>query len=218
MTARIAVLLSGSGSNLQAILDACADGRIDAIVVAVVSDRDDAFGLERARQNGVSMVLHHTRRSGPMSVDERRMWDASLADVVTAAQPDWVVLAGFLRILSSAFLERFANRVVNLHPARPGELAGLHAIERAFDEHVAGFRSSSGVMVHLVPDEGVDDGPVLATVDVPFVDGDTLATFSDRMHRCEHDLLVATLADLVGCHAELPARTSPLRTEEISCT
>jgi phosphoribosylglycinamide formyltransferase 1 len=210
MTARIAVLVSGSGSNLQAILDACADGRIDGQVVAVISDRADAFGLDRARQHHVPMVVHHERSTGKMSVDERRAWDASLANIVAAAQADWVVLAGFLRILSSAFLDRFPHRVVNLHPARPGELRGLHAIERAFDEYVAGRRLSSGVMVHLVPDEGVDDGPVLATIDVPFIDGDTLATFSDRMHRAEHGLLVDTLSRLAPQPAPEP--------EEISCT
>ncbi len=211
MTARIAVLVSGSGSNLQAMLDACSDGRIDGDVVAVISDRADAFGLERARQHGVPIVVHHGRPT-TMSAHERRAWDASLADLVADAQPDWVVLAGFLRILSSSFLDRFPQRVVNLHPARPGELVGLHAIERAFDEHVAGVRSSSGVMVHLVPDEGVDDGPVLATIDVPFIDGDTLATFSERLHHAEHALLVETLSSLaVRNH-------SALRTEEISCT
>jgi folate-dependent phosphoribosylglycinamide formyltransferase PurN len=107
------------------------------------------------------------------------------------------VLAGWMRLLSAVFLDRHPGRVVNLHPALPGELPGLHAIERAFDEARAGRRDHTGVMVHLVPDEGVDDGPVLATATVPIEPADTLATLEARVHRTEHVLLVATLARLV---------------------
>jgi phosphoribosylglycinamide formyltransferase-1 len=101
-----------------------------------------------------------------------------------------------MRILTSEFLDRFPGRVVNLHPALPGELPGIRAIERAWEEAVAGVRTESGVMVHLVPDEGVDDGPVLASRVVPVDASGTMEAFSAAVHDTEHQLLVQTLADL----------------------
>lgn len=198
MTARLAVLVSGSGSNLQAILDACATGRLDAQVVAVVSDQPEAYGLSRAQEAGVVTVRCFPRTKGV----DRRAWDAGLADIVAGASPDWVVLAGFMRVLSSSFLDVFSNRVINLHPALPGEFHGTKAIERAYEEFRAGQRTGTGVMVHLVPDEGVDNGPVLATREVPIHIDDTIETLAARMHETEHQLLVETLARLTE---EVPA-------------
>lgn len=186
--ARLVVLASGNGSNLQAVLDACAHGRLPASVVAVVSDRDDAFALKRAADAGVPSV-HVGRHPGELRGD----YDARLADVVAGFAPDLVVLAGWMRILTTGFLGWFPDRVVNLHPALPGELPGTHAIERAWHQALAGERDRSGVMVHLVPDEGVDDGPVLATADVPIHPDDTLEMLASRVHATEHALLVATL-------------------------
>ncbi len=191
---RLAVLASGAGSNLQTILDACGAGVLDATVVGVVSDRPEALALLRAANAGVPLVAAHPR--GPQATFDRRDWDSSLADIVSTASPDWVVLAGFMRVLTSAFLDRFPGRVINLHPARPGELAGTDAIARAFDEFRAGRRSSTGVMVHLVPDEGVDDGPVLALEDVPIFASDTVESLAARMHAVEHRLLIRTLTHL----------------------
>jgi phosphoribosylglycinamide formyltransferase-1 len=189
---RITVLASGSGSNLQAILDACAQGRLPAEVVQVVSDRADAYALERARTAGVPAV-HLPRADGEARAD----YDARLADTVLEAAPDVVVLAGWMRILTPKFLDHFPSRVVNLHPALPGELPGTHSIERAFSEFERGERTRTGVMVHLVPDEGVDDGPVLSTAEVPIRNDDTLDTLTERVHAAEHELLVATLAGLL---------------------
>jgi phosphoribosylglycinamide formyltransferase 1 len=191
--ARLAVLASGSGTNLQAVLDACARRALAAQVVGVYSDRADAGALDRARAAHVATVRHVPRLPGAPRPD----YDRTLADAVTEVDPDWIVLAGFMRILGSAFLDRFPGRVVNLHPALPGELPGMHAIERAHEEARLGVRTRSGVMIHLVPDEGVDDGPVLATAEVPVGPDDSLTDFVDRMHACEHALLVSTLARLV---------------------
>ncbi len=199
MTARIAVLASGSGSNLQAILDACDQKVINAEVVAVISDRSDAFALARAEAAVVPLVQTHPNEP---SESDRRSWDSALADLVESARPDWVVLAGFMRILSSSFLDRFPQHVINLHPALPGELPGTKAIERAFAEYTRGLRTHTGVMVHLVPDEGVDNGPVLGSVVVPILAADTVETLAARMHDAEHRLLVETLARLVQ---EVPA-------------
>jgi len=188
---RLVILASGNGSNAQAIIDACANGSLPAEVVAVVSDHGDARALVRAVTAGLPAV-HVGRRPGETRAD----YDARLADIVTGFDPDWVVLAGWMRVLTMNFLGWFPGMVVNLHPALPGELPGLHAIERAHQEAVAGTRTATGVMVHLVPDEGVDEGPVLATATVPILPADTLDDLEQRMHATEHQLLVDTLRDL----------------------
>ena len=190
--ARLVVLISGHGSNLQAILDVCASGELNAAVVAVVSNRSEAFGLERARQIGVpALVLPKLKDQ------DRNTYDARLADLVLSYQPDWVILAGWMRLLSMSFLSHFPNRVVNLHPALPGAFPGTEAIARAFEAYQRGEIQSTGVMTHLVPDEGVDAGPVLAQIELPITPQDTLETLSERVHQAEHQLLVQTLQQLI---------------------
>ena len=188
---KLVVLISGSGSNLQAILDACASGELRAQVVAVISNKPDAFGLERARRANVPAIV----QAKPKAQD-RRAYDAELADLVLSYQPDWIVLAGWMRMLSSAFLDRFPNRVINLHPALPGTFPGTHAIQRAFEAYQRGEIQHTGVMVHLVPDEGVDCGPVLAHKIVPINQADTLDVLELRIHAVEHRILVATIRQL----------------------
>jgi phosphoribosylglycinamide formyltransferase 1 len=185
------VLASGSGSNAQAVIDACGSGHIDGSVVLVVSDRAAAFALERAAMAGIAST-HLPRLDG----EPRSAYDARLADVVEAAGADLVVLAGWMRILTMRFLGRFPDRVVNLHPALPGELPGADAVARAWAQSRRGERTATGVMVHLVPDEGVDDGPVLGTAAVPIHPHDTLDTLIERVHATEHRLLVEVLAEL----------------------
>lgn len=192
MKARLAVLISGNGSNLQAIIDACASGELAAQVVTVLSNRLDAFGLERSRRASIPATAMSKQKS-----QDRREYDSMLADIVAAHEPDWVVLAGWMRVLSCDFLNRFPNRVINLHPALPGTFPGTNAIERAFDAFQRGELTHTGVMVHLVPDEGVDSGPVLAQKSVPIYPGDSLADLEARIHSVEHRLLVATLARLI---------------------
>ena len=200
---RLAVLVSGNGSNLQAIIDACAAEAIDAQVVVTISNRPEAFGLQRAQRAQIpTRVVHRAAR------EPRDTYDQRLADTLAPFRPDLVVLAGWMRILTSTFLNRFPDQVINLHPALPGELAGTHAIERAWREAQAGIRDHTGVMVHRVPDEGVDDGPVLATHTVPIHERDTLDQLTARVHAVEHHLLVDTLASL--CHT--PPATSPPET------
>lgn len=198
--ARLVVLISGSGTNLQAILDAIVSGQLAARVVAVVSDQIDAFGLERARRSGVNAVTIPFPRK-----TNRRLYDARLADVVQAFSPDWVVLAGWMRLLKSPFLSRFPNRVINLHPALPGAFPGAHAIVDAYDAFCAGLISQTGVMVHWVPDETVDAGPVLAQEAVPIVRSDTLVSLEQRIHAVEHRLLVSALVHLVSQRIQVTA-------------
>jgi phosphoribosylglycinamide formyltransferase 1 len=191
-TATIVVLISGNGSNLQAILDACAADELNAQVVAVISNKKDAFGLERARQATVPAIVKPRSKE-----QDRRVYDAELAELVVVYQPDWIVLAGWMHVLSSVFLDRFPQCVVNLHPALPGMFSGTHAIERAYAAYRAGEITQTGVMVHLVPDEGVDVGPVLAQEIVPIEVGDTIESLEARVHAVEHRLLVATLKSLL---------------------
>ncbi len=200
--ARLAVLASGSGTNLQAILDACASGVLPAEVVVVVSDRPDAIALQRAARAGIPAVTV-VRRPG----ESRPDYDRRLAIAVSEHDPDWVVLAGWMRLLTTTFLGRHPERVVNLHPALPGELPGLHAIERAHAEGAAGLRDHTGVMVHLVPDEGVDDGPVLDLAVVAIEPGDTLDDLRRRVQAAEHVLLVRTLGRLLTATPPLTTTT-----------
>ena len=157
-------------------------------VVVVISNQADAYGLERAKQSGIQTVV----MSKSKDLD-RRTYDAMLAEKVALFQPDWVVLAGWMRILTSAFLECFPGRVVNLHPALPGTFPGTHAIERAYQAYQRGEITQTGVMVHLVPDEGVDCGPVLASQVVKIETGESLESLEERIHAVEHQLLVSTL-------------------------
>ena len=192
MSARLVVLISGNGSNLQAILDACATGELNADVVSVISNKADVFGLTRARNAGVESIYF-----AKLENESRNEYDARLADVVESLKPDFIILAGWMRILSSTFLSRFPNRVINLHPALPGTFPGTHAIERAYEAYRRGEIKHTGVMVHLVPDEGVDNGPVLATEIVPIYSDDNLESLEERVHRTEHKLLVKTLKEVI---------------------
>ena len=189
---RLVVLISGNGSNLQAILDACKSGELNAEVVSVISNKADAYGLVRAKDAEVEAI--HFAKQGDESRNE---YDARLAELVLSKQPDYVVLAGWMRILTSSFLNHFPNRVVNLHPALPDTFPGTHAIERAFEAYHRGEIQHTGIMVHLVPDEGVDNGPVLATEIVPIHKDDTLESLEARVHQTEHRVLVQTLKNLL---------------------
>ena len=192
MTFRLVVLISGNGSNLQAILDACASGKLNAQIVSVISNKADAYGLVRARDAGVEAIYF------PKGENESRgEYDARLAACVSACLPDYVILAGWMRILSMAFLSSFPKRVINLHPALPGMFPGTHAIERAHAAYQRGKIDHSGVMVHLVPDEGVDNGPVLGLQEIPFVPDESLEQFEARVHSVEHRLLVSTLKHIL---------------------
>ncbi len=213
---RIVVLVSGTGSNLQALLDACNDGRIEGRVVAVVSNRADVFALQRADAAGVPAV-----HIGAAPGEPRGEYDARLADVVAGFEPDLVVLAGWMRILTMSFLGWFPGQVINLHPALPGDLPGTDSITRAWESALAGERTSTGVMVHLVPDDGVDDGPTLATRVVPIDTTGTFEAFEQAMHGVEHEVLVSTVAaicqdrSILHTPADTATRTHPTESEEL---
>ncbi|MBP7961728.1 MAG: phosphoribosylglycinamide formyltransferase [Caldilineaceae bacterium] len=194
---RLVVLISGSGSNLQAIIDAIGAGTLQAEIGAVISNRSDAFGLERARAAGIPAHVHGLKPYRDAGRD-RVEYDADLATLVAESNPDWVVLAGWMLILSDAFIQHFPNHIINLHPALPGTFPGAHAIEDAFAAFQRGEIAHTGIMVHLVPDERVDEGPVLATATVPILPADTLDDLAQRIHTAEHRLLVETLRQITS--------------------
>ena len=193
---RIAVLISGSGTNLQAIIDATSGGRLPGVEIAVVvSNRRAAYGLQRAAVAGIPTEyrpLKPYRDEGR----SRRDYDADLAALLCDEYGvEWVIQAGWMHLFGMVFLERFPNRVINLHPALPGAFPGMHAIESAWEAYQGGEIDHTGVMIHLVPDEGVDSGPVVAQTDVSIHPDDTLETLEARIHATEHRLLVQALHD-----------------------
>ncbi len=188
---RIAVMISGKGSNLQSLIDHIADGDLEAEIALVVSNRADAFGIERAKRAGIDVAVM------PLEVVEtgggdRSAYDRKLADLVAAADPDLVVLAGWMLILGTDFLDRFPNRVINLHPAMPGAFPGTKAIARAYEAFQRGEIKRTGVMVHYVIPE-VDAGPVVTMEPVPIYPDDTVDDLEERVHLVEHNLIVAAV-------------------------
>ena len=213
MTSRLVVLASGSGSNLQAVLDASRNGTLAAEVSLVVTNRPDAYAAERAEQAGVGHVLWPIEAylqgidSGDADArrQARRRYDRSLAELVAAKAPTLVVLAGWMHVLSSDFLDRFPGQVVNLHPALPGTFPGVDAIGDAWAAFENDEIDRTGVMVHFVPDGGVDDGPVVASREVVIDTDDTLESLTERIHRVEHSLLVEAIAQALQAATAVPA-------------
>jgi phosphoribosylglycinamide formyltransferase-1 len=154
----------------------------------VISNKPHAYGLIRAKNAGVE-AIHFPKREN----ESRQEYDVRLANCITTKLPDYIILAGWMRLLSNNFLSRFPNQVINLHPALPGTFPGTHAIERAYEAYQRGTIDRTGVMVHFVPDEGVDDGPVLATEEIFFQPNESLDRFETRVHQVEHRLLVTTI-------------------------
>ncbi|HWP60498.1 MAG TPA: phosphoribosylglycinamide formyltransferase [Candidatus Acidoferrales bacterium] len=172
----LGVLISGSGTNLQAIIDAIAAGRLDAEIRVVISNRRDAYGLERARRHGIpSEVIDHR------GYDSREAYDRVLLDRLEARGVELVILAGFMRILSPAFVNAFSNRIMNIHPALLPAFPGLHVQRKAL-EHGVRF---SGCTVHFVSAE-CDEGPIIIQAVVPVFPDDTEETLSARILKQEH--------------------------------
>jgi len=191
---RIVVLISGSGTNLQALINATQSGMIKGDIVGVISNRKSAYGLTRAEAAGIPQKVVSY---GPFKARSasRDAYDAHLASVVLEYQPDLIILAGFMRILGMNFLSCFPNQVVNLHPALPEAFPGTDAIARAWEAHRSGDLSETGVMVHFVVEE-VDAGPVLGIRRLDLTRFETLEQVEKAMHVLEHELLVEVVSNL----------------------
>jgi phosphoribosylglycinamide formyltransferase-1 len=174
----IGVLISGSGSNLQSIMDACAAGRLQARVACVISNKADAFGLERARKAGIpALHLDHRAYSG------REAYDEALVATLREFDVELVALAGFMRIITPVLLEAFPMAVMNIHPALLPAFPGLHAQRQALDYGA----KVAGCTVHFV-DPGTDTGPIILQAAVPVLEGDSEQTLSARIQKEEHRL------------------------------
>ncbi len=185
---RVAVMASGKGSNLQVLLGAVERGDCPVDIALVISDRANAGALEIARAAGVADV-HHI---DPKQYADRAAFDAACAELIDAAGCRWIVLAGYMRILSAPFVRRFRGRMINIHPSLLPAFIGAHAVEDAL---AYGVRVS-GCTVHLV-DEVLDGGPILAQAVVPVRDGDDRASLHARIQQQEHQIYPATLKRMV---------------------
>jgi phosphoribosylglycinamide formyltransferase-1 len=180
---RVAVLVSGTGTNLQALLDACAVDDYGARVVVVGADRRNTIAVDRAERAGVpTFVL------AVSDFADRAAWDDALAEAVAEHSPDLVVLAGFMKLVGKAFMTRFSERIVNTHPALSPSFPGMHAVRDALDYGV----NVTGCTLFFV-DDGIDTGPILAQRCVPVLEGDDEATLHERIKIVERELLVDTV-------------------------
>ena len=198
---RIGVLLSGRGSNLQALLDACAAGAIEGQVAVVIADKADAYGLERARTAGVEAIF-----LDPAAYESKNAYNAAIAETLNERAIDLVCLAGYMRLVKKPLLEAFPNRIINIHPALLPSFKGLHAQQQALEYGV----KVAGCTVHLVT-EGMDDGPIILQAAVPVAEGDTVETLSERILQEEHRIFPAAVQLFARGRLEVVGRRVILR-------
>ncbi|MGB2078381.1 MAG: phosphoribosylglycinamide formyltransferase [Vibrio sp.] len=175
---KILVLISGSGSNLQSLIDASEAGRLEGEICAVISNKADAYGLERAKNHGIA--THFVDSKGYASREE---FDAALIQVMDSYQADLIILAGFMRILTPAFVQHYQGKMLNIHPSLLPKYTGLHTHQRAID---AGD-SEHGTSVHFVTEE-LDGGPVILQARVPVFGDDDADTLAARVLTQEHQI------------------------------
>lgn len=195
---KLVVLISGGGTNLQALIDACENGTLNAEISLVVSNKKAAYGLTRAEKAGIP-TLYFPLGAYKKAGHSRDDYNVKLAQRIAEYEPDLVVLAGWMLVISADFLSHFPNRVINLHPALPDMFDGVNAIERAYASFRRGEITHSGVMVHVVTDV-LDGGPLVRHAIIKFEETDTLETFAARMHQAEHKVIVEgtqTMLDLL---------------------
>ncbi len=172
---RLGVLISGRGSNLQAIIDACADGRLDAEIAVVISDVEDAYGLERARKAGIKDIFI------PWKKGKRKAWEADAAGILIAEGCELICLAGFMHIVSEVLMGSFPNLILNIHPALLPGFPGLHVQQKALDWGC----KVAGCTVHFVTDD-LDMGPIIVQKSVPILESDDAGALAARILEQEH--------------------------------
>ena len=176
--AKLVVLISGRGSNMISIINAIKDGRLYADIVAVISNRPDAGGLQYAQQAGIKIfTVNHTH------FDDREEFDKALTSVIDAHEPDLVILAGFMRILTPYFVSHYPRRLLNIHPSLLPKFKGLHTHQRAIEAN----EKEHGATVHFVTDK-LDDGPIILQATVSILDNDDPTTLAKRVLEKEHQL------------------------------
>lgn len=175
---KLVVLLSGNGSNLQAIIDRIEDSSLQATIAGVISDRADAYGITRAQQQGIRTAI-----VTPAADEQREAYDLRLQDEIDALHPDWIILAGFMRILSDRFVNHYLGRMVNIHPSLLPKYKGLNTHQRVLD---AG-EVLHGASVHFVTTD-LDDGPVIMKSQLAVNPSETADDLKQRIHALEHRL------------------------------
>jgi len=190
--ARLAILISGRGGNMVAIAQACRSGRIPADIVSVISDEPDAGGLQRARDLGLHAVAVDRRSFSQAGRPDTAAFEAALGEAIDAGRPGYVILAGFMRVLSGAFATRYAGRMLNIHPSLLPRYKGLDTHARV----LAAGDARHGASVHFVTPE-LDGGPLIAQAVVDVLPGDDVAAVSGRVHAWEHKLYPMVIEWLV---------------------
>ena len=197
---RIVVLVSGTGSNLQSVIDAVKSGALDVDIAAVGADRPGTYGVERSSAAGIPTFVVDFK-----AYPDRAAWNAALTDAVASYQPDVVVSSGFMRIVSADFIDAFGGKYLNTHPALLPSFPGAHGVRDALAYGV----KVTGCTVHWA-DAGVDTGPIIAQEAVAIGDGESEESLHERIKVVERRLLVATLASLAaGQQAEASSRSPP---------
>lgn len=175
---KLAVLISGNGSNLQSIIDHIRNGFLQAQIAVVISNQPDAYGLQRAHKAGIpTIVIAHDM------YENRKIFDRAILNELKRFDVEWVILSGFMRILGTEFLSKYNNKVINIHPSLLPKYPGLQAIQKAFQN----VESETGVTVHYV-NEGVDTGSIILQEKVTITPEDTLESLEKKVHQVEHQL------------------------------
>ena len=193
----IVILISGSGTNLQAIIDAVAAGQINASISAVISNRADAKGLDRARRQHINTIVIDQNE-----YDYRTAYDQALISEIDTYKPDLIVLAGFMRILSDVFISHFNNIILNIHPSLLPEFKGLHTHRRALEAS----KTTHGASVHFVSNE-LDSGPVVIQAVVPVLANDTEGVLAERVLHQEHVIYPMAIAWYIDGRLEVDGNT-----------
>ncbi len=198
---KLCVLISGRGSNLQAIIDAIEAGKVNAEIAAVISDVPSAYGLERARKHGIR----------PISIDrkafkDKKAYETELLNTLKSLSPDLICLAGYMRIVGKEIISAFPGKIINVHPALLPSFPGLHGQKQALDHGV----KVSGCTVHFV-DEGCDTGPIILQAAVPVLDNDTEETLSIRILEEEHKLYPKAIQLIVEGRVKIDGRVSRIK-------
>lgn len=175
-TIRLVVLISGNGSNLQAIIDSINHDKLPAKIMAVISNKSDAYGLLRAEK---AAIPHHVLT--PVAFSDRQQYDQALKKQIDQYQPDLVILAGFMRILSADFVASYTGRLMNIHPSLLPKYKGLNTHQRVLESS----EKVHGCSVHFVT-ATLDDGPIILQSSVPVIEGDTVDSLAKRVHAQEH--------------------------------
>ena len=192
---QIAVLVSGSGTNLQAIIKASRSGSLEAKISVIISNKKNIYAERRAKKASIPYVVFDFESYCKLGFS-RMSYDLELVDIINLFKADLIVLAGWMHILNGEFLDQFPNKVINLHPALPGEFPGANAIQEAWNKFKQKKMNQTGVMIHWAVPE-VDAGEPILVAKVPMKKGDSFEKFKKRLHSVEHRLIVQAIKKIL---------------------